>query len=525
MAVAVVSADEAVERIPDGATLTISGNGSLLQPEGLLRALERRFLATGRPRGLELYYPVVTGTGPGTGVDRLAHPGMLRGVVASCFDIWGIDGLARRIRAADLAAHCVPMGVMFQLLHAAADGQPGILSRVGLGTFVDPAVRGTAQNDVSGPSRARRVDIGGQVHLFYEAPAVGAAIIRASVADEDGNLSLYREPIRQAVLTMALAARAGRGPVLAEVQALVRRGTLPADRVDIPGFLVDALVVDPSAQQSSVREYDPALTGEWDMASPPAPLPPGPDRVVARRAALELRPGMVVNLGFGLAALVARIAAEEGVADDLTLSVEHGPLGGMPTGLETFGAAVSPRCILRSADVFALYHTGQLDAAILSAAEVDAAGDANVSRFGDKMPGPGGYIDITGCTPRLILLCALTAGARLQVEGPALRVAAEGSVRRFVSRVRERTFSAAAAVERGASVRYVTDRCTFDLTPRGLMLSEVAPGIDPRRDVLERMDFRPAVAEPLGRWPASPFAPGPMGLREAWAARSAGSAT
>lgn len=518
----VMSPEDAAALIPDGATLTLSGNGSILAPERVLAAVERVFLARGRPRGLRVFYPVVTGTGPGTGVDHLAHTGLVSAVAASCFDIWGIDRLARMVRAGEIAAHCLPMGVMFQLLHAAADGQPGILTRVGLGTFVDPAVRGTAHNGVSGPSLAERWEVGGRTHLFYQAPAIDAALVCASVADEDGNLSLYREPIQQAVLSMALAARARGGVVIAQVRALVRRDSLPAARVAVPGCLVDAVVVVPEQQQSREREYDPALTGEWavPLAQQWAPggLPPGPDKVVARRAALELGPGMVVNLGFGLAALVAHVAAEEGVADRLVLSVEHGPLGGMPTGVGTFGAAVSPTCILGSRDVFALYHSGQLDAAILSAAEVDREGNANVSRFGDKMPGPGGYIDISSGSPCLVLLAALTAnGARLEVDGAGLRVRQEGRVARFVPEVQERTFSGPAAVERGARVRYLTDRCTFDLGAEGLVLTEVAPGIDPARDVLPHMGFRPAVAPVLRRWPAAVFAPGRMGLAGLWA--------
>jgi propionate CoA-transferase len=516
--VEVLSSDEAVRRIPDGATLTLSGNGSLLQPEVCLAALGRSFLKYGSPRDLDVYYPVVVGTGPGTGVDHLAHPGLVRSIVASCFDIWGIDRLAQLIREERIEAHCLPMGIMFQLLHAAAAGQPGIISRIGLDTFVDPAVRGTGQNALTQTSLARPMEVGGQAHLFYRAPRIGAAIVRASAADEDGNLTLYREPIRQAALDMALAARANRGVVIAQVRAVLRRGSLPARLVDVPGCLVDAVVVDPQQQQSAAAEYDPALSGEWSVPLTPPALPLDVDKVMARRAAMELRPQTVVNLGFGVAALVAHVAAEEGVADRLVFSVEHGPLGGAPTGTRTFGAATSPTCILSSREVFALYHSGQLDLAILSAAEVDEVGNTNVSRFGEAMPGPGGYIDITAGSRRLVLLAALTAGGtRVEVEGATLRVRREGRLPRFVPRVRERTFSARAALERGARVRYLTDRCTFDLTPDGLVLTEVAPGIDVRVDVLDRMGFQPKVADHLVHWPESLFRTGPMGLADIWA--------
>ena len=513
----VLSAEDAARLIPDGAALALSGNGSILQPERLLIAMERLFLETGHPRDLTAIYPVVVGTGPGTGVDRLAHEGLVREVVASCFDIWGIDRLARMLREDRIRAHCVPMGILFQLLHAAADGQPGILTRVGMDTFVDPTVRGTGHNTATPDSLCERLNIGGEPYLFFRAPAVSAAVLRGSVADEDGNISLYREPIRQAVLTMALAARAGRGPVIVQVQAVVRRGTLKPADVDVPGCLVDAVVVEPTQQQTCLSEYDPTLTGEWRLPAHVESVTPGVDRVVARRAACELRPGMIVNLGFGLAALVAQIAAEERVADDVILSVEHGPLGGTPSGNRIFGAATGPTCILRSTDVFALYHSGQLGLAILSAAQVDQEGNANVSRFGDAMPGPGGYIDITAGSPRIVLLSALRAGgARLEVTDGSLEVLQEGRVPRFVRSVQERTFSARAALARGAQVRYVTDRCTFDLTPDGLVLTEVAPGIDIERDVLRQMEFRPHVAPEIRHWPAALFAPGRMGLRGMW---------
>jgi propionate CoA-transferase len=378
---------------------------------------------------------------------------------------------------------------------------------------VDPLVRGTAQNRRTQGSLAERWDVDGVPHLFYRAPRIGAALLRATVADEDGSLALTREPIEQALLAMALAARAGGGPVLAEVRAVVRRGSLPAREVRVPGCLVDAVVVAPEAAGPD----DPRLTGEWAVRPEAPPLPLTPDKVMARRALWELRPGMLVNLGFGLATLVAQVAAEEGVAERVTFSVEHGPLGGLPAGTRTFGASAGPQAILRAPDVFALYHAGLLDLAVLSAAEVDREGNANVSRFGDAMPGPGGYVDITGCTRSLVLLVALTAGGtRLEVADGGLRVAAEGRIPRFVPEVRERTFSGPAALARGARVRYVTDRCTFELRPEGLTLTEVAPGIDVRRDVLDRMGFAPRVAPVLRRWPAALFAEGPMGLQDRW---------
>lgn len=513
----VLDADQAVQTLPDGVCVAISGNGSILQPDRLLAAVERAFASSGHPRDLGLYYPVVIGTRSGNGIDHLAHPGLVSEVVASCFDIWGVDRLATMIRENRIVAHCLPMGIMFQLLHAAADGQPGILSRVGLHTFVDPEVRGTSQNAMCTSSLARRTNVDGEPFLYYVAPRIGAALIRGSVSDEDGNISLCQEPISQGVLAMALAARAGGGKVLVQVKGLVRRGTLPASEVVVPGCLVDVVSVIPDQWQTVAGEYDGRLTGAW---SPPMPHPQVPldlDTVMARRAALELRPGMIVNLGFGIATRVAAIAAESGVTGDLTFSVEHGPLGGMPAGTNIFGAAIGPTAILRSTDVFGLYHTGLLDLAILSAAEVDAEGNANVSRFAEQMPGPGGYIDITGPTRRLVLLSALRAGGlRWEVHPEGPRLLREGTIPRFVSAVRERTFSGRAAWSRGAQVLYLTDRCTFELCAEGLLLTEIAPGMDLRADILDQMEFAPQIARQIRIWPSDLFRPGALDLRSHW---------
>ncbi len=513
----VLDADQAVKTLPDGVCIAISGNGSILQPDRLLAALERAFLSSGHPRGLGLYYPVVIGTHSGNGIDHLAHPGLVSEVVASCFDIWGVDRLATMIREDRIVAHCLPMGIMFQLLHAAADGQPGILSPIGLHTLIDPEVRGTSQNSVCTTSLARRTEMDGEPFLYYVAPRIGAAIIRGSVSDEDGNISLCQEPITQGVLSMALAARAGGGKVLVQVKGLVRRGTLRPSDVVVPGCLVDVVSVVPEQWQTAAGEYDARLTGAWSPPIPCSEVPLDLDTVIARRAALELRPGMIVNLGFGIATRVAAIAAESGVAGDLTFSVEHGPLGGMPAGTNIFGAAMGPSAILRSTDVFGLYHAGLLDLAILSAAEVDAEGNANVSRFAEQMPGPGGYIDITAPTRRLVLLSALRAGGlrwEIRPEGP--RLLREGTIPRFVPVVRERTFPGRVAWSRGAQVLYLTDRCAFELSAEGLLLTEIAPGIDLRADILDQMDFVPRVARQIEVWPAELFRSEALDLRRHW---------
>lgn len=508
------------ELVPDGATVVLSGNGGQLVPDALLAALESAFLSTGRPRDLCLYYPALPGAEAGTGVDRLAHAGLVRAVVTSAFRVWNQRRMAELVEQDRVEAHCLPMGVGFQLLRAAAAGQPGLLTGIGLDTFLDPGAGGGSAFNRVRPTRTwiRRVTVDGRPYLFYRSPEVDVAILRATAADPDGNLSLAGEPIRQAALDMALAARSRGGRVLAEVRYLVRRGSIPAERVHVPGFLVDAVL--PSPREGAGARCDPALTGEWSVETPADPSPLTPRKVMARRIALLLRPGQLVNLGFGIPTLVADVLAEEGLTDSILLSVEHGPVGGRPTAADGFGAAVGPRYLLSSPDTFTLYHACQLDWAILGAAEVDAEGNAAVHRFARGMPGPGGFVDIAASARRLVFAAPLTTdGTRLALRIPpaaGLAVEQEGRIPKFVPRLAERTFSAGEAVRRGAEVWYVTDRATFRLTPRGLTLVEVAPGVDPERDVVARMGFRPHVDPACGRWPEDLFLEGPIGLARRW---------
>jgi propionate CoA-transferase len=513
---------EAASLIPDGAMLTLSGNGRQLVAETILSGIERAYLQAGHPRDLSLYYPALPGTRTGSGVDHLAHPGLVRAVITSAFRVWDLHGMADLVEQGRIEAHCLPMGVGFQLLRAAAAGQPGLLTRVGLDTFLDPGTGGGSAFNEAAPTQTwvQRLSIDGEPYLFYRSPPVDVAILKASAADRDGNLSLRGEPIRQAALDMAMAARARGGRVLAEVRYLVRRGSLAAARVDVPGFLVDAVLPQPGGEEGEASDYDARVTGEWAVEPPASPAPLSVRKVMARRIALLLGPGQLINLGYGIPTLVGDVLAEEGVADAVLLSVEHGPIGGRPTAGAAFGASVGPRYLLTSPDTFTLYHARQLDWAVLGAAEVDAEGNTVVHRFGRSMPGPGGFIDITASAPRLVFATTLTTGGTRVCLRPApetgLVVEAEGRVMKFVPRLAQRTFSAREALRRGAEVWYVTDRATFRLTPDGLSLVEAAPGIDPERDVADHMGFRPTIADDVRRWPSGLFRAEPIGLAARW---------
>lgn len=514
--------EELADFIPDGATVVLSGNGLQLLAETILAGIEQAFLQVGHPRDLSLYYPALPGAPTGTGVDHLAHPELVRAVITSAFRVWGLHRMADLVRDNRIEAHCLPMGVGFQLLRTAAAGQPGILTRIGLDTFLDPGTGGGSAFNRVPPTRiwVSRVSVDGEPYLFYRSPPVDVAILKASAADRDGNLSLAGEPIRQAALDMAMAARARGGRVLAEVRYLVRRGSLATDRIDVPGFLVDAILPQSERAQGPATDYDPALTGEWAVEPQAVPAPLSVRKVMARRIALLLGRGQLINLGFGIPTLVGDVLAEEGVADAVLLSVEHGPIGGQPTANDAFGAAVGPRYLFTSPDIFTLYHGRQLDWAILGAAEVDAEGNAAVHRFAQAMPGPGGFVDITASARRLVFATTLTTGGtRIAIRQPpeaGLVVEEEGRVAKFVPQLADRTFSAREALRRGAEVWYVTDRATFRLTPQGLTLVEVAPGIDLEKDVAAHMGFRPQIAPGWQRWPRDLFQPDPIGLAARW---------
>jgi propionate CoA-transferase len=493
----VLSASQAVACIQSGATLVSSGFRFAAAPEELLAALGDRFKDSGEPRDLRLVYSSAQGGhGAGRGLDHLAQPGMLREIIG------GFYGSAPRLKAL-LTANAVeawnlPQGQIAMLYRAIAAGQPGVITHVGLHTFVDPRIEGGRLTPRTKRDITEIVHIAGREWMFYPAFAINACLIRGTTADEFGNISIEKEAVRLEGLAIAMATRNSGGTVIVQVERLAKGRSLSPQRVEIPGHLVDFVTVcaDPSNthQQALDEVYNPAYNGEIVLPSERVvPMPFSLRKVIARRVSQFLSPGLVVNLGQGMPEGVGAIAQEAGIMDTLWTTLESGVIGGVPTKHVNFGVATNPMAIIRHDDQFAFYNGGGVDLSCLGFAEVDRHGAINVSRFGGSFTGAGGFIDICARTRQLVFCGMFEAGARIIVRERALEIESPGTTCKFVDTVEQVTFSAHHAVEEGRAVSLVTERAVFELTSSGWALREVAPGIRVQEDILDRMRFLPIV--------------------------------
>lgn len=496
----ILEAGEAVRAVTSGATVVIGGSGGgHAVPEALIRALETNYLETAEPAGITVVHPVGIGDKKEQGAHRLRHKGLLRRVV--CGTVVDAPGIAEAAARGDLELFTLPQGSLSQLMRESAGGRPGLFTDVGVGTFVDPRLGGGTQGAPAEDPPSEAAEIDGAPYIRYPRLRPDVAFLRGSTADERGNISMEDEAYFGEMLSMAQATRNSGGQVIVQVARVVPAGSIPPKQVKIPHFLVDAVVLDAGQRTTYVTASSRAFAGQERVdVSTLDSLPQGNRGMIARRAARELRPGAVCNLGSGISTGVSIAAAESGVLSSVVLTNEQGLNGGLPmSGLDA-GAAVNYDAMIDQPYQFDFYDGGGLDIAFLSFAEVSAHGDVNISRFGGRIVGVGGFVNISQAAAKVVFSGTLTAGG-LEVawdkSARALRVVTEGRARRFVSAVEQICFNGPLSQQRGQEVVFITERCVFRVVDGGLELVELAPGIDIDRDIRPNVDLDFSVADDI----------------------------
>lgn len=509
-----ISAAAAAGLIQAEAHVLVSGSGGgHAVPEAILAAVEARFLAEGAPRQLTVIHVVGIGDRKLKGAAHFGHEGLLRRSITSAL----VDSpvLAEMALANKIESYTLPQGVLSQLMREIAGGRPGLITKTGLHTFVDPRHGGAKQSPRTKEDLVELVTIGGEEWLRFKPLRFDVAFLRGTTADEVGNISMEEEAIPGEMLSMAQATRRCGGIVVVQVKRLAQCGTLPPRSVKIPGILVDYVVVDPQQRQTYATDYSPSYAGKLRIPlTAVKPLPFDHRKVVARRAAMELVPHAICNLGAGISTGIAAVAAEENLLDHIVLTNEQGFIGGAPLTGPDSGAAQNYSAVVDQPYQFDFYDGGGIDIAFLSFAEVDPVGSINISRFGDKIVGIGGFINISQNAKHVVFSGTFTAGGLevVCVDG-GLKISKEGLHGKFVKQIEQVCYSASFAIREGRTAVFVTERAVLRLIEGGLEVTEIAPGIDLEEDVLGRMAFRARVSPQLKQMDKRLFAPGMMNLR------------
>jgi len=517
---------EVASLIKDGDMVAISGSGGSGSPEALINSVMTSYLKSNHPCNIGVTCGISPGnlTNDDVGMNMLAKEGLVGKAICAHLGMGRVFGNA--IGENMFPAFAVPLGVINHLYRAIAGHEVGVLTHIGLGTFADPRIEGCCAND-----KARALDpivevvnIGGKENLFYHSFPINVALIKGSYADSDGNISLEEEGVIGEQYNMAIAAHNSGGIVIVEVKDVKSKNSFKARNVLIHSSYVDYVVVnkpDDSLGEYNIPFYRPEITGDERIKLEDIKIRPLDERkVCGRRSVMELHKGYVINLGVGMPDSVANVAAEEGISDDIYLSVESGPTGGVPIGGIVFGASINPDSVISTAEQFDAYNGGSLNMGIVGLAEVDKFGNVNVSKFGTRVTGPGGFINITQCTPKIVFMGTFMAGdLEEEIVDGKLIIKNEGKKVKFVDKVEQITFSADQAIKNNQEVLYVTERCVFRLVKDGVELIEIAPGIDLDKDILAHMDFKPIISKNLKIMDERIFIDKPMNIKKEFLAK------